>query len=161
MSPVILIGGAPSAWGNDEYALVRVLGSDYWILRLGIEPNRPGESGVVDPLAQHELVLVLDVGIDEIAQQPALDAVVGFRRIVGGSVGHATADQPMRIVAAAVVPLTGDGLSPRVDATHVGADRTTQSPGVARSIGVHVIEVVHPLGRDAARRPVDVWRQLE
>ena len=34
--------------------------ADERILRLGIQPNGPGEFAVVDPLAQHELILILD-----------------------------------------------------------------------------------------------------
>ena len=91
----------PLCLRDHEDALRRVLGAGQRILRLGVEPDPPGELAVVDPTSQHELVLVLDVRVDEMKEHPALDAVVGFRRVVGRPVRQSATDQPVRVVAAA------------------------------------------------------------
>ena len=124
----------------------------------GFSRTDPANSAVVDPLAKHELILVFDVGVDEIAQQSAFDAVVGLSRIVDRSVGHAATDKAMSIVASARLSLSGDGLASRIDAAYVRTDRAAQAPGIARTIGVHVLEVVQLLGRYSTRRTVGVWR---
>ena len=67
---------------NHENAFRRVLRADDRIFRLGIQPDGPGEFAVIDPLAEHELVLVLDMGVDEVAEEPAFDSVVRLRRVV-------------------------------------------------------------------------------
>ena len=56
--------------------------ADDRIFRFGIQPDGPGEFAVIDPLAQHELILVLDIGVDEVAEEPAFDPVVRLRRVV-------------------------------------------------------------------------------
>src|ERR1700729_4399996 len=59
-------------WLRDhEDAVGWILASNHRIFRFGMQANRPGEFAVIDPLAQHELILVLNVGVDEIAEQPA------------------------------------------------------------------------------------------
>ena len=149
---VTSIGAAAVRLRYDEDALRRILGADQRILRLRVEPDGAGEFAVVDPLPQHELVLVLDVRVDELEEHPALDPVIGLRRVVGRPVRQTATDEPMRVVAAAGQPLTGDRLTPRVDTADVRADRTGDSPRVTRSVGLHVPEVVEPLGRDASPR---------
>src|SRR5271155_826641 len=100
-----------------------------------MQPNRAGELAFVDPLAQHELVLVLDIGVDEVAEEPAFDTVVGLRRVINRSVGHAATNESVGVVAAAGVSLAGDRLAPRVDPPDVRPDRTEQSPRITRSVG--------------------------
>ena len=68
---------------NHKNAFGRVLRADERVFRLGIQPNGSGEFAVVDPLAQHELILVLDIGVDEVAEESAFDSVVRLRRVVG------------------------------------------------------------------------------
>src|ERR1700736_1259900 len=97
-----------------------------------MKPDRSGKLAVVDPVSEHELVLVLDAGVDEIAKQSAFDAVVGLRRIIGRPVWQAAADQPVRIVAAAGLPLARDWLTSWINAAHVRADGTAQTPGITR-----------------------------
>src|SRR5271154_1820572 len=101
-------------------------------------------------MSQHELVLVLDAGVDEIAEQPALDAVIGLGRIIDRPVRQAAPDQPVGIVAAARLPLAGNRLAPWIDAAHVRADGATQTPGIARTIRIDVLEIVELLGRKPA-----------
>ena len=113
---------------DDEDAFGGVLRGDHGVFRLGVQADGAGEFAVVDPVAEHELVLVLDAGVDEVAEQAALDAVVGFGRIVGRPVGHAATDEAVGVVAAAGDALAGDRLAARVDAAHVGADGAAQSP---------------------------------
>jgi hypothetical protein len=43
------------------------------IFRFGRQASGAGEFTVIDPLAQHELVLVRDIRVDEIAEEAALD----------------------------------------------------------------------------------------
>ena len=77
--PVTSIGGPPVCLRNDEDALRRVLGAGQRILRPRVEPDGPREFAVVDPPSLHELVLVLDVRVDEVKEDPALDPVVRLR----------------------------------------------------------------------------------
>src|SRR5438105_10437199 len=107
-----------------------------------MQPDLSSEFAVINPMTKHELVLVLDARVDEIAEQPALDAVVGLRRIIGRPIRQATSDQPVGIVATAGLPLARDWLTSWIDAACVRANRTAQAPGIARPIGIHVFEVV-------------------
>ena len=128
---------------------------------LGWSLTVSGKFAVIDPMSEHELVLVLDARVDEIAKQPALDAVVGLRRIVDRPVRQAATDQPMSIVAATGLTLARDRLASRIDAAHVRADRTAQTLGIARAVRVHVFEVVQLLGWNSARGAVGVRRQCK
>ena len=112
-SPVTSIGGQPICLRYDEDALRWVLGAGQWILGPRVEPDGPCELGVVDPLSLHELVLVLDVRVDEVKEDPALDAVVGFRWVIDRPVRQAATDQPVRVVAAARHALARDRLTSR------------------------------------------------
>ena len=56
----------------------------------GSSLTAPGEFAVVDPPSQHELVLVLDVRVDEVEEDSALDAVV---RLASGHRSARTADR--------------------------------------------------------------------
>ena len=111
-----------------------------WLI--GWVPIDGGEFTVIDPLAQHELILVLNVGVDEIPEQPALDAVISLGRIIDRAVRHAASDQAVGVIAAAGMTLACDRLASWIDAAHVGPDRTAQPLWIARSIRVHVFEVV-------------------
>src|SRR5450755_4722736 len=102
-------------------------------------------------MSEHELVLVLDARVDEIAEQAPLDAIMGLRRIIDGTVWQATTDKPVRVIAAAGLVLPRDRLASRVDAAHVGADWATQAPGIARSIRVDVFEIVKLLRGKSTR----------
>ena len=92
----------------DEDALRGVLGAGQWILRPWVEPDAPGEFAVVDPLSLHELVLVFDVRIDEMKEDPALDAVVRLAWVIGWPVRKTATNQPVGIVAAAGHSLARD-----------------------------------------------------
>src|SRR5450432_596512 len=105
-------------------------------------------------MPEHELVLVLDARVDEIAEQAPLDAIMGLRRIIDGTVWQATTDKPVRVIAAAGLALPRDRLASRVDAAHVGADWATQAPGIARSIRVDVFKIVKLLRGKSTRRAV-------
>ncbi len=102
----------------------------------GSKPDGPGEFAVVDPLSQHELVLVFDVRVDELKEHPALDAVVGLAWIIGRPVRQAATNQPVRIVAAAGHPLARDWLAPWIDAAYVCADGTADPLRISRTIGI-------------------------
>ena len=69
---------APICLRDHENAFRGVLGANQRIFRLWVKPDAPGEFAVIDPASQHELILVFDVRVDEIAENPALDAIVRF-----------------------------------------------------------------------------------
>ena len=94
-------------------------------------------------------------------EDSALDAVVGFRRVVGGSVRQAATDQPVGIVAAAGNSLARDRLPSWIDASYVCADGTANPFRISRTVGVDVLEIVQLFGRDSARRVVRVRRHGE
>ena len=123
---------------------------------LGVKPDGPGELAVIGPLSQHELVLVLDARVDEVKEHPALDAVVGFPRIIGWPVRQTATNQPVGIVAAAGHPLAGDWLASWIDAAYVCADGTAEPLRIARTIGVHILEIVQLFGGDPSRRAIRV-----
>src|SRR5271169_2379060 len=123
---------------DHEYALCRILCADHRMLRLGMQPDRPGEFAVVHPLAKHELVLVLDVRVDEVTQQAAFNSVIRLGGIVDRSIRHPAANQPMGVIASARMTLPRNWLSPRVDPAHVRADGATDSPRVACAVCVDV-----------------------
>src|SRR6202522_409855 len=112
-------------------------------------------------MSQYELILILDAGVDEVAEKPALDAVVGLRRIIVRSIGQAATDETVRVIAAPRFALPGDGLVARIDAPHVRANRTAQPLGIARSVFVYVSVVVQLVRGDPARRAVCFRRQFQ
>src|SRR5258708_39408611 len=97
-------------------------------------------------MSKHELVLVFDARVDEIAEQSALDAVMRLGRIVDRPIWQTAPDQAVRVVAAAGLTLTRDRLPPWIDAPHVRADRTTQTPGIARARRGDIFEIIEPVG---------------
>src|ERR1700694_5378726 len=103
-------------------------------------------------MSEHELVLVLDIRVDEIAEQPALDPIIRPSGIIDWPVGQAAADQPVRIVAAAWLALAPDGLATWIDATHVGAYGAAQAPGIARAVRIDIFEVIELRGSQSALR---------
>ena len=141
---------------DHKNAFGRVLRPDERIFRLGIQPDGAGEFAVIDPLAQHELILVLDMGVDEVAEEPPLDSVVRLRRVVGRAVRHAAANEPVVVVAAAGLSLAGDGLASRIDPADVRPDRTAQTLRITRPVRIHILEVVQLLRRDSTRGAVGV-----
>ena len=57
---MILIGGAPFAWG-----ITKMLSAGSWVpimgsFALGFSLTAPANSAVVDPMPQYELILILD-----------------------------------------------------------------------------------------------------
>src|SRR4051794_16708448 len=46
---------------DDKDAFIRILHPDDGVPRLWIEPNGTGERTIIHPLAQHELILILDI----------------------------------------------------------------------------------------------------
>ncbi len=112
-------------------------------------------------MSKHELVLVLDARVDEIAEQAPLDAVVRLSRIIDWPVGQATADQPVSIIATARLTLACNRLATRIDAAHVRADGAAQTPGIAGAIRIHVFEIVQLLGWNFARRAIGFRRQFK
>src|SRR5262245_63965381 len=100
---------------------------------------------IFHPLAEHELVLVLDEGVDEISEQPSLDAVVRQLGIVRRAVGHAPPDKTMTVVAAAGFALSGNRLSAWMYSPSVCTDRAPHAAGITRPIAVDVLEVVQAL----------------
>src|SRR5580658_3324460 len=124
-------GGRAIRLGNDEDAFLCILSADHRIFGLWVQPDCPGELGVVYPMSQYELILILDAGVDEVAEKPALDAVVGLRRIIVRSIGKAATYQTVRVVAATGRTLSRDGLVAWIHAAHVRANRTAQAPGIA------------------------------
>jgi hypothetical protein len=94
-----------------------------------MQPNRSGEFTVVHPLAHHEFILVVDTGIDEVAEEAAFDAVVRLRRIKSGSVGHTATEEPVRVVAAAGLALTDDGLAAGIDSHRPDWAKATKRDG--------------------------------
>ena len=99
--PVTSIGGAPFACGMTKMLSGWILGANQWIYRLGVKPDGSGEFAVVDPLSQHELVLVFDVRVDEMKEHPALDAIEGFASVINRPVRETAPNQPVGVVAAA------------------------------------------------------------
>ena len=89
-------------------------------------------------------------------EDPALDAVVGFRWVIDRPVGQAATDQPVRVVAAARHALARDRLTSRVDAANVCADGTADPLRISRAIGIHVLEIVQLFGRHPSLRAVRV-----
>ena len=126
------------------------------IFRLWVKPDGPGEFAVIDPLSQHELILVFDVRADEITENPALDAIVWLLWIVGRPVRQKAAHQPVRIIAAAGHPLARDWLTSWIDAADVCADGTADPLRISRTIGIHILEIVHLFGRNPSRRAIRV-----
>src|SRR5712671_4146215 len=110
-------------------------------------------------MSQHELILVLDARVDEITEQPALDAIIWLGRIIDWPVWQATADQAVSIVAPAGLALARNGLAAWIDATHVGADRAAQALGIARAIRIHIFEVVELFRCNSALRAIAFRRQ--
>jgi hypothetical protein len=49
-----------------------------------VEPRAANELVVVHPLAHDELELVLNAGVDEVAEQPALDTVICLAGMYAG-----------------------------------------------------------------------------
>ena len=86
-----------------------VLGADQRISRLRVKPHGAGELTVVDPLSQHELVLVLDVRVDELKEHPALDAIIGFARIIGRAVRQTAANQRWELLLPPGTPWPATG----------------------------------------------------
>ena len=77
-----LIGGAPFPCGITKMFSARILRADHWIFRFRFQPDCACEFRVIHPMPQHELILILDAGVNEIAEKPALNAIVGLGRIV-------------------------------------------------------------------------------
>ena len=154
--PLTSIGGLAICLGDHENAFRGVLGANQRIFRLLVKPDGPGEFAVIDPTSQHELVLVFDVRVDEITQNPALHAIVRFRRIVGRPVRQKATHQPVRVIAAAGLPLTRDWLTSWIDAAYVCADGTADPLRISRTIGIHILEIVHLFGRNPTRRAIRV-----
>src|SRR5262245_58236768 len=100
---------------------------------------------ILNPLAEHELVLVFDKGVDEVSEQPALDAIVRQAGIVRRAVGHASPDKAMTIVAAAWFPLPGNWLPSWMRPPDVCTDGAPHTAGISRPIGLDVLEVVQAL----------------
>ena len=140
----------------DENALCWILGANQWIFRLWVKPDGPGEFAVIDPLSQHELVLVFDVRADEMKKHPALDAIMGLRSIIGRSVRQTAANQPVGIVAAARQTLARNWLASWIDAAYVCADGTAGPLRISRTIGVYILEIVQLFGRYPLRRAIRV-----
>ena len=138
-----------------------LLHPDHRVLRFRIQPHRSGKLAVIDPVPEHELVLVLDARVDEIAEQPTLDSVIGLGGIIGRPVWQASADQAVRVVAPAGLTLARNRLATGIDPTHVRADGTTQTLRIARTIRVHVFEVIELLRRQSALRTIAVRRQCK
>ena len=130
--------------------------ADQWISRLRVKPDGPGEFAVVDPLSQHELILVFDVRVDEITENPALDAIVRLLWIVGWPVRQKATHQPVRIIAAAGHPLARDWLTSWIDTADVCADGTADPLRISRTIGIHILEIVQLFGRNPSRRAIRV-----
>src|SRR5258708_39794505 len=97
-------------------------------------------------MSKHELVLVFDARVDEIAEQSALDAVIRLGRIVDRPIWQTAPDQAVSVVAAAGMTLTRDRLPPWSDAPHGRADTTTQIPGIAGGIRVNIFEIIESVG---------------
>src|SRR5260370_37027693 len=112
-------------------------------------------------MTQHELILVLDVRVDEVAEKPALDAIVWLRWIVGRSVRQATTDQPMSIIAATGLSLSRDRLTSWIDTPHVRPNGAAQTLGISRPVGVYVLEVVQPIESNPAGRAIRIRRQCK
>src|SRR5438067_12117171 len=116
---------------NHENALRRVLSADHRILRFRIQPDRTRELAVIDPMSQHELILVLDARVDEIAEKSALDAVVRLRWIIGRPIWHATTDDSVSVIAPSGSALSSNWLASWIDAAHVRANGTAQALRIA------------------------------
>src|SRR6202795_2207597 len=112
-------------------------------------------------MSEHELVLVLDARVDEIAEQPALDPIIRLSGIIDRPVWQAATDEAVSIVAPTRLPLPSHRLATWIDTTHVGADGAPQAPGIARAISINVLEVIEPLGRQSTLRAIAVRRQGE
>ena len=70
--------------------------ANQWIFRLRVKPDASSELAVVDPPSQHELILIFDVRVDEITENPALEAIVRLPWIIGRPVqaeGNASAGE--------------------------------------------------------------------
>src|SRR5689334_19274343 len=140
----------------DENALRWIQGANQRVFRLRVKPDGPGEFTVIDPLSQHELVLVFDVRIDEMKKHPAFDAIVGFSWIVGRAVRQAAADQPVGIVAAARQALARNWLASWIDAAYVRADGTADPLRISGPVSLYIPEIVQLSGRYPPRRAVGV-----
>ncbi len=112
---------------NYKNAFRCVLRADERVFRFGIETNGTGELAVVDPLAQYELILVLDTGVDKVTEESSFDSIVRMHRVVGRAVWQATANEPVCVIAATRLTLAGDRLASRVDPADV-APTGTRSP---------------------------------
>ena len=141
---------------NDENTLCWILGANQWIFRLWVKPDSTGEFAVIDPLSQHELVLVFDIRVDEMKEHPALDAIVGFFWIIGRAVRQPATDQPMGIVAAAGQPLALDWLTSWIDSAYVCADGTVDPLRISRAIGIYIPEIVQLFRRYSSRRAISI-----
>ena len=123
---------------------------------LWVEPDGSGEFAVIDPLSQHELILVFDVRVDEITENPALEAIVRLLWIVGRPVWQKATHQPVRIIAAAGHSLARDWLTSWIDAANVCADGTADPFRISRTISIHILEIVQLFGRNPSRRAIRV-----
>jgi hypothetical protein len=142
-----LQGRRASRLANLKDTFCRIVVADDHILGLRIQPNSTDESGVVHPLLQHKLVLVLDVRADEVAKQPPLDAVVGLPWDIGRAVGDAPPNKTAAVVAAARSPLAGHWLVTRIDPADVRANGAAQALRVAGPVRVHIPAIPYNLPR--------------
>src|SRR5665811_2122214 len=96
-----------------------------------------------------------------IRDRPTLDSIIRLCRIIDRPVWQATADQPVCIVAAARLTLPRHRLAARLNAAHMRTDGAAQTLGVARSICVHICEVVELFRGKAALEAVALRRQCQ
>src|SRR5882724_1779065 len=112
-------------------------------------------------MPQHELVLVLNARVDEIAEQPTLDTIIWLSRIVDRPIRQAATDQAVSIVAPAGLALARHRLAARIDATHMRAHGAAQAFGIAGAVGIDVFEIIELFGRQSALGAIAVRRQCQ
>jgi hypothetical protein len=147
---------APICLRYHENAFRWVLGANQWIFRLWVKPDGPSELAVIDPTSQHELILVFDVRVNKIKENPALDAIVRLRWIIGRPVRQTATNQPVSIIAAAGLPLARYGLTSWIEAAYVCADGTADPLRISRTISIDILEIVQLVGRNPSRRAIRV-----
>ena len=155
--PVTSIGGPPSACG-----ITKMLSAGFWVpisgsFDFGFSLTAPANSAVIYPTSQHELILIFDVRVNEIEENPALDAIVRFTWIIGRPVRQTATNQPVRIIAAAGLPLASDWLASWIEAAYVCTDGTADPLRISRTISIHIVEIVQLFGRNPSRRAICVW----
>src|SRR5207302_4404444 len=105
--PSNLDRGRPIRLRNQKNTFTRILRANHRVFGFRRQPDRANKFAVVYPVPQHEFILVLNAGVDEITEKPSFDAIVRLLRIVYWTVGHASTDQPMSVVAASGFVLAG------------------------------------------------------